>query len=377
VAFVDGLFAFPAFFPLKQSFVEAQGAKFATSPAAILSCGAFTVKTYEPNAEVVELERNPHFYRAADVKLGGIRFQTIKDIQQAVLAYQAGIIDVIPRLSGEQTDLYRDDPEFRSELGGYMYYLTPNGKDNKYLANLNVRRALARSIDREALANNILRDSSIPAEYLVPRKLSTAPDDFSDFRNQGAGVGDELRFNRTEAQRLWNLAKQELGFDTLTLNLNTEDSELYQTVGQFLQAQLQNLPGLTIRVSPMPKNIQIDRYLRGDFELNLHRWGPDYGDPLTFLDLWQTEWHPVYRNKAYDEIVISAGRGELAKDLPARFKELRRAEQILLRDVATIPLFQNGFSLLQKNNVSGVAYHAVQGGADYNWAEKNPPLARR
>ncbi|MDR0400521.1 MAG: peptide ABC transporter substrate-binding protein [Treponema sp.] len=370
VAFVESLFAFPVFFPLKQSFVEAQGSKFATSPGTLLSCGAFKVKTYEPNADVVELERNPLFYRAGEVRLAGLQYQTIKDLQQAVLAYQSGIVDVIPRLSGEQIDLYREDPEFRSELGGYVYYLTPNGRDNRYLGSLNLRKALALSIDREALAANILRDSSVPAEYLVPRGLAMDPSDHSDFRDGGAGLGNELHFNRAEALRLWNLAKRELGFDTLSLTLSTEDSELYQTIGQFLQAQLQNLPGLTIRVSPMPKNSQIARYLGGDFELNLHRWGPDYRDPQTFLGLWLTGLHPVYQNPDYDAVINSAAGGELARDPSRRFQELRRAEQILLRELATIPLFQTGISILQKTGVSGVEYHGVLGMPNYIWAAK-------
>jgi oligopeptide transport system substrate-binding protein len=372
VAFTEGLFSFPSFYPLKQSFVEAQGAKFATSPDTLLSIGPFIAKTYEPNTEVVETVKNPYYYRAKDIKLEGFKYQVIRDLQQAVLAYQTGIIDVIPFLSGEQIDLFRDDPEFISELGGRVYYLTPQLKDNKYLANINVRRALALSIDRETLANNILRDSSVPAEYLVARGLSKAPDDQSDFRDGGAGVGDELHFNREAALGYWNQAKQELGFETLSLNINTEDGELYQIIGQFLQAQLQNLPGLSIQVSPLPKKIHLDKYYAGDFDLIIHRWGPDYRDPQTYLDLWLSDQHPAYRNPDYDAIVISAGRGELARDLPKRFRELRRAEQILLRDIATIPLFQSGTSSLQKANISGLEYHGVQGGTTYVWAEKHP-----
>jgi oligopeptide transport system substrate-binding protein len=372
VAFTDGLFAFPAFYPLKQSFVEAQGAKFATSPDTVLSIGAFKPKIYEPNAEVVEVERNPYYYRAGEIKLDGIRLQTIKDLQQAALAYQAGIVDIIPRLSGEQIDLYREDPEFRTQLGGFVYYLTPNPRDNKFLANDNVRRALAVSIDREALVKNILRDGSVPAEYLVPRGLATAPDDHSDFRDGGAGVGTELHFNRDAALGYWNQAKQELSFNTLTLELLCEDTEFHQGISQFLQAQFQNLPGLSIRISPMPKKGQMDKYEAGDFELALHRWGPDYRDPLTYLDLWLSDQHPVYRNGDYDGIVVSAGRGDLTRDLPRRFRELRRAEQILLRDAATIPLFQSGTSVLQKANVSGVEYHGVQGGTAYIRASKTP-----
>jgi oligopeptide transport system substrate-binding protein len=75
VAFTDGLFTFPPFFPLKQSFVEAQGAKFATSPDTLLAIGPFKAAIYEPNAEVVEVERNPNYHRAREVSLtaSGIR----------------------------------------------------------------------------------------------------------------------------------------------------------------------------------------------------------------------------------------------------------------------------------------------------------------
>jgi ABC-type oligopeptide transport system substrate-binding subunit len=54
-----------------------------------------------------------------------------------------------------------------------------------------------------------------------------------------------------------------------------------------------------------------------------------------------------------------------------RFKELRRAEQIALRDVATIPLFQSGQAILQKSNVKNIEYHFVQGGTFYYRATKD------
>lgn len=371
VAFADSLFAFVPFYPLKRSFVEPLGAKYASSPETVLSNGPFTLKTYEPNAEVVEVVKNPNYYRAGEVKLDGIRFQTIKDLQQAALAYQSGIIDVIPLLSGEQIDIFKDDPEFQAQLGGYVHYLTPNQKDNRYLANINLRRALALSVDREALAKNILRDGSVPAEYLVARGLANAPDDRSDFRDGGAGVGDELHFNREAALRYWNQAKQELNFSSLSLGLLCEDSESAQAVAQFLQAQFQNLPGLSIRVEPMPKESKAEKTRVGDFDFNLHRWGGDYRDPLTYLDLWISTQHYSYRNKDYDDIVFSSRDGALARDPVRRFRELRRAEQIALRDVATIPLFQSGQSLLQKSNVKDIEYHFVQGGVFYYRVSKN------
>jgi oligopeptide transport system substrate-binding protein len=351
--------------------VEALDAKFATTANTVLSNGPFTVKTYEPNGEVVEVVKNPRYRRANDVKLDGIKFQTIKDLQQAVLAYRAGLVDVIPILSGEQVDFYRDDPEFATQLGGYVYYCTPNLKDNQYLANLNLRRALAVSIDREALTKNILRDGSVPAEYLIARGLANAPDDYSDFRDGGAGVGNELHFNREAALGYWNQARQELGISTLTLTLNTDDSEVLQNIAQFLQAQFQTLPGLTVQVAPMLKKARGDKRNAGDFELDLHRWGGDFRDPLTYSNLWASDQHTTWSNADYDAIIFSARTGELTKDPAQRFRELRRAEQIALRDVATIPLFQSGQSLLQKSNVRNIEFHFVQGVNNYSWATKD------
>jgi oligopeptide transport system substrate-binding protein len=371
VAFIEGLFNFPAFYPLKESFVKAQGAKFASSPETLLSIGPYTITRYEPNAELVEAVKNPFYYRAQAVKLEGIRYQTIKDLQQAALAYQSGIIDVLPRLAGEQIDLYRDDPEYRSELSGRVYYLTPNIKANRYLANHNLRRALAVSIDREALVKNIIRNGAAPAEYLVARGLAKAPDDQSDFRDGEAGVGDELRYNPAKGLEYWNKAKGELGVDKLSFSIIHEDGEFFVNVSQFIQAQLQsNLPGLSVTILSMPKKSHTDKYNGGDFELALHRWGPDYRDPQTYTDLWLSDQHPSYANKEYDAIAISAARGELARDPVKRFHELRRAEQIVLRDVGTIPLFQDGMASLLKSYVTGAEYHGVQGGTTYLWASK-------
>jgi oligopeptide transport system substrate-binding protein len=372
VAFIESLFTFSAFFPLKESFVKAQGAKFATSPETVLAIGPYKITRYEPNAEVVETVKNPLYYRAEAVKLEGIRYQTIKDLQQAALAYKSGIIDVLPRLAGEQIDLYRDDPEYHSELSGRVYYLTPNIKANKYLANHNLRRALAVSIDRDALVKNIIRNGAAPAEYLVARGLAKAPDDHSDFRDGEAGVGDELHYNPAKGLEYWNAAKRELGVDKLSFSIIHEDGEFFVNVSQFIQAQLQsNLPGLSITILSMPKKGHTAKYDAGDFELALHRWGPDYRDPQTYTDLWLSDQHPSYSNKEYDIIATSAARGELARDPVKRFHELRRAEQIVLRDVGTIPLFQDGMASLLKSYVTGAEYHGVQGGTTYLWASKN------
>jgi len=109
----------------------------------------------------------------------------------------------------------------------------------------------------------------------------------------------------------------------------------------------------------------------GDFDFSLAGWGPDYGDPMTFLDMWTTEsGHNViaYSNPEYDKIIQRTKMGDLTSDLATRWTELQRAEQILLEeDVALVPVFQSGAMLLKKPNLKGFDRH--QFAPDYSYKD--------
>ena len=88
-----------------------------------------------------------------------------------------------------------------------------------------------------------------------------------------------------------------------------EDTEETINAVQFIQAQVQEtLPGLTIRVEQMPKKNRMDRQNSGDYELGFTRWGPDYQDSTTYLDLLLTD-SPCnfgkWSNVEYDRLVTA------------------------------------------------------------------------
>lgn len=365
VPFFETLLAFPPFFPVSEEFVSQQGENYSTSAETIISNGPFYVTSYEPNSTTVELKKNPNYYDAVNVHLDGITYQVVKDSQQAALSYQNGDLDII-KLSGEQVDLFKDDPEYNKFLTGYLWMITPNQKLDT-LSNLNLRLALATSFDKEALVNNVLKDGSVPADYLVPPGVAVDSDG-RDFRET---TGKYLETNKKLALEYWNKAKEELGINELTLTLLVEDSESAINTGQFIQAQVQEtLPGLTLNIESMPKKSKGERTKVGDFELNLHRWGPDYADPLTFLNLWISTEHYSWSNAEYDAIVESATKGDLALKPEERWKELQRAEKIAADAAATFPVYQQGNALLVKNNIKDVDFHFAVGVNSYKNARK-------
>ncbi|MBE5980075.1 MAG: peptide ABC transporter substrate-binding protein [Paenibacillaceae bacterium] len=358
VPFFESLMAFPTFYPVNEEFFTKCGDQYASTPDTLLSNGPFKITAYEPAATTITLEKNPDYWDAGKVKLDGINYQVIKDSQQAMLAYQNGDLDLVT-LSGEQVEQFQADPEFKNIMAGYLWYMSPNTKVAG-LENLNLRKALSLCFDKEAVCKNILKDGSIPAYFAVPTLLATGPDG-KDYREDAGS--NYFKTDKAEALKYWEEAKKELGVESLTYTMIVEDTESAINVAQFLQSEIQTtLPGITINLEQMPKKNRVERMQEGTFELGLTRWGPDYADPMTYLDMWITDSpnnYGFWSNAEYDSIIQSAKKGDLALDPTARWKALIGAEKIVCDNAVIFPVYQKGNAVMQKAGVEGVEFHSI------------------
>lgn len=354
VPYFESLMSFPSFSPVNEEFYNKCGDKFASTADNILSNGPFKVSSYQPAATTVTLEKNPEYWDASSVKLDGITYQVIKESQQAILAYQNGDVD-IAKLSGEQVEQFKDDPEFVNVLSGFLWYISPNQKV-KGLENLNLRKALALSYDKSAIVNNVLKDGSIEANFAIPKSFATGPD-----RKYYRETTDSyLKTDKAKALEYWQKAKAELGVDTVKYKLLVDDTESAQNVAQFIQAEIQTtLPEVKIELEVIPKKNRSKKMTEGDFELGLTRWGPDYTDPMTYLDMWVTNNSNNYgfwSNSEYDKIIESSKKGSLALDVNARWEALKKAEAMVMDQAVIFPIYQKGDAVLIKSNVKGVEF---------------------
>lgn len=91
----------------------------------------------------------------------------------------------------------------------------------------------------------------------------------------------------------------------------------------------------------------------------LTRWGPDYADPTTYLNLMLTGNsynYGKYSSKEYDAKMAEAAN---AKSDEERWQKLQEAEAILMNDVPVVGVFQVGGASLINKNVTGIENHAV------------------
>ncbi len=357
VTYFDSLMTFPSFLPMNQKFFEEKGDTFGTSADTLIANGPFKITSYEPAATTITLVKNPDYYNADKVSIEGIRYQVIKDSQQAMLSYQSGDLDVVS-LAGEQIDLFKDDPEFTTVAAGYLWYISINSLVDG-LENVALRTALARSFDKNTVVNTVLKDGSKVADFFVPIDLATGPDG-KDFRD---GADSYLTYDPAAAKDALATAKSELGKDSFEFTMLVEDTESAINVAQMLKSQIEsNLEGVKINISQLPKKNRLEKMRAGEYELGLTRWGPDYADPMTYLDLFTTDSaynDGSWSNSEYDQIIDDAKFGELALDPEARWEALYEAEAILLGEAALAPVYQSGLAVMIDSSVSGIEFHSV------------------
>ncbi|WP_026566137.1 peptide ABC transporter substrate-binding protein [Bacillus sp. UNC41MFS5] len=366
--YIESYLTFPLFFPQNKKFVEAEGANYAKDATHLLYNGPFKMTKWDgPTGTEWVLEKNGDYVNAKDVTLEKINFNVSKDPQASANAYTAGEADITPKLAQAailsqfegQKDLLRyQEPS--------IWWLKMNEK-NPALKNVNIRKAIALTVDKKALTEDVLANGSIPADFLVPKGFSYDTNN-KDFRDT---TGTYLSTNKEEAKKLWEQGLKETGLKEVKFTYVGQDTETSKVTDAFVKDQLEkNLPGLKITIEAVPFKIRIAREDAEDYDLLMGGWGPDYADPMTYMDLWVTgggQNHMSYGNPEFDKLIKSASEELVAKPQD-RWKALQDAEKILLEDDAAIaPLYQRSVNLLINPKVQGFAHHAFGPDYSYQW----------
>lgn len=365
--YFDSLTTFGTFLPLNQKFVEEQGDKFATSADTLLANGPFKFSDWTSTAQKWTLVKNEEYWDADTVKLEEMNYVVVKDPQTGVDLYEKGEIDRAG-LNSDLVDEYATHDDYTVIPDTSVFYLKMNQTRSEALANKNVRSAILHAIDKEAIANEILNNGSIPANGLVPKDFVQTPDG-KDFREAS---GDLAAYDVELSKEFWDKALAELGTDKVELEFLTDDSEgAVKTMNENIKNQLEtNLPGLTVNLKPVPFKQRIDLNQAMDYDLQFAGWGPDFLDPYTFLSLWITDGgnnKMGYSNSEYDKLLQEA-QTTLATDNEARFENFLEAEKILFDDAAIAPVYQKAYAQLISPKVQGVFRNPFGADYEYKWA---------
>ena len=354
VPYFTDLMAFPCYFPQNEKFVEKCGKNYGTKPEYTISNGAYKMTKWVKGNKAT-FTKNDKYYDAKTVATKNLEMYLVQDPKTAAQNFDNGKVDYAT-INSTLVDKYKGKDTFTTFNEGYLFYLQLNFKNNT-VANKNVREALAYAINRKDLCENVLKDGSMAATGFVPSQLSTSPAG-KDFRDD---ADKYVSYDQKKAQEYLDAAKKELGTDTITIDLlyGTDESPM-DTMAEYLQGSFTKLKGLKVNmVATVKKDRIYNRQANGNYQIACTRWGPDYADPTTYLNLFLTgnqNNYGKYSNAKVDSLMKQV---QAESDLNKRWDLMTQVEKTALDDLAYIPVFEKGAAALKAKNVKGVVHSPV------------------
>jgi len=290
--------------------------------------GSFQLKSWRIN-HAVEVEPNPHYWDAENVKPKGIVFKPLPSEYTEERAFRDGQIHYTSTRASSLIECYREHhPEMMHTepyAGTYFYRCNVNKPP---LNNVKVRQALACAIDRKSIVENVTLGGQEPAFGYTPP--------FKDVYDPP----DRLRFDPEKARKLLTEAGYPggKGFPGFEILINTLES--HRAVAEAVQAMWKEHLGITnVEINNQEWKV-FQRTLHSlDYEMARSAWIGDYVHPTTFLTMWQTDDtnnETAWSNMEYDRLIQEALR---VADPEVRSQKLFAAEEILLEELPIIPVY--------------------------------------
>jgi oligopeptide transport system substrate-binding protein len=329
--YLPGLMAHPSCSPLHRPSLAKLGDRFAR-PGEQVSNGAFVLEE-RLQGSFVRAGRNRYYWNNGANRIDGVKYLQIADENAELRAYRAGDLHMTVVVPRGQFDWIRENLGAELHVAPQMstYYYGFN-LDRPKFRDVRLRRALSMVIDRERLANAVLRVGELPAYGWVPPGIHNYQSQTFDY----AAMPMEQRI--AEARQLLAAAGHSRD-RPLSFELRYNNGEVHTKCAVAVASMWKEALGISARLAGVEFKSMIQDIDRRDVDMYRLSWVGDYNDPYTFLQYMKTGFGinlMHYASRQYDALLDSAAQ---QVDLARRRALLEQAERTALADHPLIPLY--------------------------------------
>ena len=349
----------PVFFPQNKKVVQKAGKKYGTSSKTLVFDGPYKLENWSsPNNSWTET-KNDKYWNAKAVKTPKLNYQVTKDSSTSLNLFQSHKLD-LTGISGDTAKQMKHDKHYSSAPQTSTFYFELNEKKDPIFKNQKIRQAISMSVDRKQLASKVIGAGVIPTTQLTPTKMAYDPKTNQDFTKETAASAKPNDYNINKAKELWKQGLAETGNTGKSINVTLlgDDTQMSKQSNEFLQSNLQKLPGLKVSLNNVPFKSRLSRSSSGDFDMVVSAWNADFPDPINFLSMFTSDNsynNGKWINPQFDAL-IKKSQNEDANNPSARWNDLKQAQDILNQQQGVIPLYQNAISHLKSSRLSGLDY---------------------
>ena len=323
-----------------------------TRPGAMVSNGPFVLEKWEVARRVV-VRKNPLYWNAAEVALNAVEFRAISDLFAEERAFRGGELHITGAVPPYKVAKLREEkaPQLRTDPFLSTTYVWVNcdikGEQpvdraaRKALSDPRVRRALGMAIQRELIAEKVLRAGETPALHLTPPGTG------------GFVAKARWRQDAEEARRLLAEAGYPGGKGLPRFDYLYATSESQQMAAQAYQEMWRRELGVEVELRNLEWKVYLVAMRKGEFHLCRGAWVGDYNDPNTFLEMLTTGNELNISKWSDAEFDRLLGLAAKETDPARRFGYFQQAEARLVDQAPVLPVVFNKNKFLIRPEVRG------------------------
>ncbi len=318
-------------FPSPQKVVEEFGTAW-TKPENIVSNGAYVLTEHVPNERLVR-ERNPMYWNDSETVIEKVTVLVINSDDAALTRYLAGELDRTEIPSGQYPRLKKEYPNQAisfPRLCNYYYTFNLSDSGPEAFKDVRVRKALAYSLDRSVVTEQVLKGGQFEAFTFTPAATAnfTVPD---------VAWGKMSQAERdAKAKELIAEAGYGDGGKPLAFELLYNTSEGHKKIATVAAQMWKQKLGVDVTLANQEWKVFLETRGNQNFELARGAWCGDYNEASTMLDLLTTPSgynDGKYSNAEVDKLMSDA---KTAADASANYTKV---EEILAQDMPVIPVY--------------------------------------
>lgn len=307
-AYIEGLMAFPTFFPVpKAAFETEAGAPGAwCTEAGFVSNGPFVCKAWNHDVSMT-YEKNPNYHAADTVTVDKIEFMLSADDTAIYAAYNAGNVDIIDSVPTDEIAklLADENKEFKivDNLGTYYVAFNANselfkGKTPEQAACM--RLAFNILIDRNAICETVGQTGQVAASSYIPMGMADGnggifkPDAKANSYYDVDAINDDFDATLEKAREYLKAAgfkfdaEGKLSSETpIVIEYLTNDGTAHVAAAQIMQQDFAEI-GIQMSIQQVEWNTFLEERKKGNFDIAREGWLADFDDPINMLEMFQT-----------------------------------------------------------------------------------------
>ena len=316
-----------------------------------VSNGPFTLSEWKHSASLT-LKKNDQYWDKDNVSLNTVKIQMVESEATANRMFKNGDIDFLgspfQTVPLDAIDGYKKDKSLNIEdyAAIYEYKFNTTGKFTK---NANIRKALALSINRQGLIDNVTKGQQTPAVGMVPKAIAGFEDDRGYMKDNDID----------EAKKALEAGMKELGIKDakdISVGISINTSEAHAAIAQYIQEGWNKNLGINVKIDNSEWQVFLDKMTSLDYDIGRMGWIADYNDAYTFLERYDTAKNgnndTGWENKEYKALMEKVVK---ETDAAKREQYLKDAEKILMTEFPVAPVYYYTNLWVEKDYVKNMA----------------------